>query len=182
MTTSLSDTVSSSSRSVCGCSPRREIHAPLHDTLVDERLWHATASRLFVAADDFLRQERGDLERRGARPEAGVVAELLGERVVDAWSSDHDHEAFAHALGLEQLDELREVLDVDVLLRDDLAHKDGVGNALERRLEELRAGDLRAHVAVSYTHLRAHETRHELVCRLLLEKKKNITRGYQKAT
>ena len=29
--------------------------------------------------------------------------------------------------------------------------------------------------AVSYTHLRAHETRHDLVCRLLLEKKKNNT-------
>src|SRR5450759_4821792 len=28
--------------------------------------------------------------------------------------------------------------------------------------------------AVSYTHLRAHETRHDLVCRLLLEKKKTI--------
>src|SRR5659263_293364 len=28
--------------------------------------------------------------------------------------------------------------------------------------------------SVSYTHLRAHETRHDLVCRLLLEKKKNI--------
>src|SRR5665648_1202764 len=27
--------------------------------------------------------------------------------------------------------------------------------------------------SVSYTHLRAHETRHELVCRLLLEKNKN---------
>ena len=27
--------------------------------------------------------------------------------------------------------------------------------------------------AVSYTHLRAHETREDLVCRLLLEKKKN---------
>src|SRR5450759_5706643 len=27
--------------------------------------------------------------------------------------------------------------------------------------------------AVSYTHLRAHETRHDLVCRLLLEKKNN---------
>src|SRR5450759_1812660 len=26
---------------------------------------------------------------------------------------------------------------------------------------------------VSYTHLRAHETRHDLVCRLLLEKQKN---------
>src|SRR5450756_3013576 len=29
--------------------------------------------------------------------------------------------------------------------------------------------------AVSYTHLRAHETRHDLVCRLLLEKKKRTT-------
>src|SRR5659263_741131 len=28
--------------------------------------------------------------------------------------------------------------------------------------------------AVSYTHLRAHETRHDLVCRLLLEKKKKL--------
>src|SRR5450756_2713249 len=28
---------------------------------------------------------------------------------------------------------------------------------------------------VSYTHLRAHETRHDLVCRLLLEKKKKNT-------
>ena len=28
---------------------------------------------------------------------------------------------------------------------------------------------------VSYTHLRAHETRHDLVCRLLLEKKKNTS-------
>src|SRR5450756_2829002 len=30
-------------------------------------------------------------------------------------------------------------------------------------------------IAVSYTHLRAHETRHDLVCRLLLEKKKKKT-------
>src|SRR5665648_1150283 len=29
-------------------------------------------------------------------------------------------------------------------------------------------------IPVSYTHLRAHETRHDLVCRLLLEKKKNM--------
>src|SRR5665648_1159460 len=28
------------------------------------------------------------------------------------------------------------------------------------------------YIPVSYTHLRAHETRHDLVCRLLLEKKK----------
>ena len=31
----------------------------------------------------------------------------------------------------------------------------------------------RAHIPVSYTHLRAHETVLDLVCRLLLEKKKN---------
>src|SRR5665648_1191643 len=30
------------------------------------------------------------------------------------------------------------------------------------------------YIAVSYTHLRAHETRHDLVCRLMLEKKKKI--------
>src|SRR5665648_433145 len=37
--------------------------------------------------------------------------------------------------------------------------------------------NLRQHgiYAVSYTHLRAHETRHDLVCRLLLEKKKKTT-------
>src|SRR5665648_1053639 len=33
-------------------------------------------------------------------------------------------------------------------------------------------GDKTASDPVSYTHLRAHETRHDLVCRLLLEKKK----------
>src|SRR5450756_1185677 len=34
------------------------------------------------------------------------------------------------------------------------------------------AGNVVTHQPVSYTHLRAHETRHDLVCRLLLEKKK----------
>ena len=34
---------------------------------------------------------------------------------------------------------------------------------------------------VSYTHLRAHETRHDLVCRLLLEKKKQRPRDRQKS-
>src|SRR5450756_2865905 len=35
--------------------------------------------------------------------------------------------------------------------------------------------DGKQHNSVSYTHLRAHETRHDLVCRLLLEKKKKKT-------
>src|SRR5450756_1663927 len=34
--------------------------------------------------------------------------------------------------------------------------------------------------SVSYTHLRAHETRHDLVCRLLLEKKKKTKNNQQK--
>src|SRR5659263_457489 len=37
---------------------------------------------------------------------------------------------------------------------------------------QLESGLLGSTDAVSYTHLRAHETRHDLVCRLLLEKKK----------
>src|SRR5659263_753266 len=35
-------------------------------------------------------------------------------------------------------------------------------------------------ISVSYTHLRAHETRHDLVCRLLLEKKKKKQTNKQK--
>src|SRR5450756_2746621 len=35
---------------------------------------------------------------------------------------------------------------------------------------------------VSYTHLRAHETRHDLVCRLLLEKKKKKTTAHTTKT
>ena len=43
--------------------------------------------------------------------------------------------------------------------------------------------DLFTSTAVSYTHLRAHETRHDLVCRLLLEKKKkNNKKKKQKNT
>src|SRR5665648_1192881 len=46
-------------------------------------------------------------------------------------------------------------------------------------LEQLRAlpWDTLKKGPVSYTHLRAHETRHDLVCRLLLEKKKNNTKA-----
>src|SRR5659263_709769 len=43
-------------------------------------------------------------------------------------------------------------------------------NVLRRNKQEKMWQIIRA---VSYTHLRAHETRHDLVCRLLLEKKKN---------
>src|SRR5450756_3146949 len=45
--------------------------------------------------------------------------------------------------------------------------------ALGPLLVALLEGEVIDRESVSYTHLRAHETRHDLVCRLLLEKKKN---------
>src|SRR5450756_918561 len=50
------------------------------------------------------------------------------------------------------------------LYRDQLA-----AVTLRRKLAAVRG--LFRFMPVSYTHLRAHETRHDLVCRLLLEKK-----------
>src|SRR5659263_758429 len=49
-------------------------------------------------------------------------------------------------------------------------HVDHMGFALGELAH--RPGRHASLLAVSYTHLRAHETRHDLVCRLLLEKKK----------
>src|SRR5665648_1202995 len=43
----------------------------------------------------------------------------------------------------------------------------GVTNFVAKNSDSIKALG-----SVSYTHLRAHETRHDLVCRLLLEKKK----------
>ena len=49
-----------------------------------------------------------------------------------------------------------------------------IGNSLLSFFEQAKDKKMRASInAVSYTHLRAHETVLDLVCRLLLEKKKN---------
>eukprot|EP00825_Cyclidium_porcatum_P047705 TRINITY_DN7805_c0_g1_i1.p2 TRINITY_DN7805_c0_g1~~TRINITY_DN7805_c0_g1_i1.p2 ORF type:complete len:116 (+),score=29.17 TRINITY_DN7805_c0_g1_i1:76-423(+) len=59
------------------------------------------------------------------------------------------------------------------VLRDELQVKFGT---IQRRLAfPLCKDDTLKSETVSYTHLRAHETRHDLVCRLLLEKKKKET-------
>ena len=50
--------------------------------------------------------------------------------------------------------------------------QEGEIDDLRRQIVELREGRIADHASVSYTHLRAHETVLDLVCRLLLEKKK----------
>src|SRR5450756_2991102 len=52
------------------------------------------------------------------------------------------------------------------------SHRASFGKPLRRRSDTSSRAELDSSYAVSYTHLRAHETRHDLVCRLLLEKKK----------
>ena len=54
-----------------------------------------------------------------------------------------------------------------------VAIRDCVRNLIELQTEDYPDEEIKAE-PVSYTHLRAHETRHDLVCRLLLEKKKKI--------
>src|SRR5450759_5720617 len=51
---------------------------------------------------------------------------------------------------------------------DDLMRTPGIGHAHAARI--VAALEMGRRTPVSYTHLRAHETRHDLVCRLLLEK------------
>src|SRR5665648_68448 len=76
-----------------------------------------------------------------------------------------------------------------VLLFDEIekAHPD-VFNVLLQVLDDGRLTDNKGRtvdfkntiITVSYTHLRAHETRHDLVCRLLLEKKKKRNKKNKK--
>src|SRR5450756_1765167 len=58
----------------------------------------------------------------------------------------------------------------DWVLRPALRQVPGVADVVSY------GGTIKEYQAVSYTHLRAHETRHDLVCRLLLEKKKKNER------
>src|SRR5450756_3088229 len=57
-----------------------------------------------------------------------------------------------------------------------LAHCSTDFRAVDARHHHIKDDYVRSEILyripVSYTHLRAHETRHDLVCRLLLEKKK----------
>ena len=61
-------------------------------------------------------------------------------------------------------------------LGDDEAPTD-LAQALDYRIRHLLVDEFQDTSPVSYTHLRAHETVLDLVCRLLLEKKKCMGNG-----
>ena len=55
-----------------------------------------------------------------------------------------------------------------------ITYYDGIGFLANNKLGVKSAKELDGATTVSYTHLRAHETPEHLVCRLLLEKKKEL--------
>src|SRR5450756_3115004 len=92
---------------------------------------------------------------------------------------------FIPSLAMRVVDELNEMAPDVVVVTGDLTDMGFAAEfktarrlideiACERKVVLIGNHDARnvGEVPVSYTHLRAHETRHDLVCRLLLEKKK----------
>ena len=73
------------------------------------------------------------------------------------------------AIGSDISIESLKILGARVLLVKDIENKDELAQIYSTILDS-RA----VIIAVSYTHLRAHETEADLVCRLLLEKKKQL--------
>ena len=60
-----------------------------------------------------------------------------------------------------------------------LTHADDIQIKMAQGAKPGEGGQLPGGKAVSYTHLRAHETVLDLVCRLLLEKKQKNSNGQQ---
>ena len=102
----------------------------------------ATNSLLHAALDHLLDDERGDVVGVGVHAEAGIEAQLLGQLVSDARTTAAADHLVAQALGLHQLDEVGQVLDMNVLLRDGLRDNQRVGLELDAAGDELLVGHL----------------------------------------
>ena len=71
----------------------------------------------------------------------------------------------------EEAERLTAMMQDTILVRVETSPEDIQGMHAAKGILTARGG-MTSHAAVSYTHLRAHETGRNLVCRLLLEKKK----------
>src|SRR5450756_3069663 len=108
----------------------------------------------------------------------------IHDRQIDAeecWSDDENHCEDAPRSGVHKCGQHHTSYEFDFVLTQSACEADlsrGLWRHVEHtsakcRLERREeAGEIYGTEPVSYTHLRAHETRHDLVCRLLLEKKK----------
>ena len=81
--------------------------------------------------------------------EAGIIAQLLSQLVGDTRTTAADDKLVTQALGLQKLNEVGEVLDVNVLLRNGLGDQQNIGVQLQSLLDEVLIGDLRAKVVAS---------------------------------
>src|SRR5450759_4002190 len=98
-----------------------------------------------------------------------IIAALTRQTIEDLWAEYRD-ELTAMDVG-PAVRMMTLLWDAHVSLRTALLA--GFGRAAaEVGAVMIVGGNIDGFTPVSYTHLRAHETRHDLVCRLLLEKKK----------
>src|SRR5450756_2303135 len=83
---------------------------------------------------------------------------------------EHSKTASMYAAAAARVGKYQQVCDALFLTQSSWAMSGKVWETVSPALTPVE--QKKVQVPVSYTHLRAHETRHDLVCRLLLEKKK----------
>ena len=92
------------------------------------------------SAGHLLGDERRHVVGVGVHAEAGVIAQLFGQFVRDARAAARQNHFVAQPFGFEHFDQLREVLDMDILLGHRLRNQQGVGLEFDRFGDELFVG------------------------------------------
>src|SRR5450759_1721427 len=100
-------------------------------------------------------------------PSRGVEKKLFSsfDKCCSVYNYCLENKAFKDNVLPKLKQEHPELYEVHSIVLQNVVHQ------LQNNLHVLHVLKEKGHRAVSYTHLRAHETRHDLVCRLLLEKK-----------
>src|SRR5450756_2795307 len=103
----------------------------------------------------------------GSGADTSVASQVVDEIRARGGKAEACTASVATEAGAREIIEtaVREFGTVDILVNN-------AGILRNRMSHRLSTDEWDSVIPVSYTHLRAHETRHDLVCRLLLEKKK----------